>query len=245
MYINYEKTKVFYDIKNKEKQNTILFLHGWGAGSEVLIPIVKNFYDYKCVLIDFPPFINSEEPKKVWSLIDYAKLTIKVLKKENIDDRIQIFCHSFGARVAILLTQMYNGIESLVMVGSAGLKPRKNLLTQFKIIRYKVCKFLKIKQNNCGSNDYQKLSPIMQQTFINIVNTDLKNVCKKIVLPTLLIFGENDKETPLYMAKRFKKLIKNSTLIVVKNAGHYVWLDDYNLVINKTKNFFDYHKKGV
>jgi pimeloyl-ACP methyl ester carboxylesterase len=40
-----------------------------------------------------------------------------------------------------------------------------------------------------------------------------------------LIFGENDKDTPLYMAKRFNSGIKNSKLVILKDAGHFAFVD--------------------
>ena len=48
---------------------------------------------------------------------------------------------------------------------------------------------------------------------------------KDIVNPTLLIFGDKDKETPLYMARRLKNGIAGSRLIVIKGAGHFCFID--------------------
>ena len=42
---------------------------------------------------------------------------------------------------------------------------------------------------------------------------------------TLIVFGENDGETPLYMARRFKKHIENSRLSIIKDAGHFAFID--------------------
>ena len=41
----------------------------------------------------------------------------------------------------------------------------------------------------------------------------------------MLIYGDKDKTTPLYLAKRMKKGIKNSKLFVLKNAGHFAFVD--------------------
>ena len=79
----------------------------------------------------------------------------------------------------------------------------------------------------------------MKQTFVKIVNCHQDNLAKKISIPTLLIFGENDKETPVYMAKRFNRLIKNSKLHILKNTGHFCFLNQpevfYDLVIHFLK----------
>ena len=57
--------------------------------------------------------------------------------------------------------------------------------------------------------------------------------------PTLIIFGEDDKETPVYMAKRFKKKIKYSELFIMENAGHFCFLDNKYIFIKTLKNFLE------
>ena len=39
------------------------------------------------------------------------------------------------------------------------------------------------------------------------------------------LFGENDKETPIYMAKRLFNGIENSRLIILSKAGHFCFID--------------------
>ena len=80
------------------------------------------------------------------------------------------------------------------------------------------------KIENMGSADYLALPPCMRGVFVNVVNTFLEPYLSKIQSRTLIVWGQNDKETPLYMAKRFKRKIKNSSLMVL-NGGHFVFLD--------------------
>ena len=75
------------------------------------------------------------------------------------------------------------------------------------------------------SSDYLALDDVMKQSFKKIVNQHLDGVLSKIQNKTLLIFGKQDKETPLYMARRLQKGIQSSTLIVFENAGHFCFLD--------------------
>ena len=65
----------------------------------------------------------------------------------------------------------------------------------------------------------------MKKSFIKIVNEHLDGYLDKITNPTLLIYGSEDEETPLYMAKRFNKGIKNSRLSVYEGAGHFCFID--------------------
>ena len=48
------------------------------------------------------------------------------------------------------------------------------------------------------------------------------------------MWGENDLDTPIYMAKIMEKEINDSGLVVLKNAGHFSYLDssaEYNLIV--------------
>ena len=76
-----------------------------------------------------------------------------------------------------------------------------------------------------GSDDYKQLNDIMKQTFVKVVNEDLSDDARKISIPTLLVWGKKDKDTPLYMGKTFNKLIKNSKLIIL-NGGHYCHIEN-------------------
>jgi pimeloyl-ACP methyl ester carboxylesterase len=77
----------------------------------------------------------------------------------------------------------------------------------------------------------------MRNTFIKIINEDLQPLLKSIIAPTLLIWGENDKETPVYMGKIMEKEIKDSGLVILKNAGHYSYLDQFQQFCIIVNNF--------
>ena len=61
-----------------------------------------------------------------------------------------------------------------------------------------------------------------------IVNTteNFKDKIKNIKNETLLIFGKNDKATPVWMGKKWNRYIAKSRLIIYKNAGHFCYIDD-------------------
>jgi pimeloyl-ACP methyl ester carboxylesterase len=75
------------------------------------------------------------------------------------------------------------------------------------------------------SQDYNSLSPVMQQSFIKIVNEHLDDRLNLITAPTLAVVGKNDKDTPLYMAKKIAKGVKNGKLTVINGAGHFAFVD--------------------
>ena len=213
----------------------ILFLHGWGGSTKSFDFVVRQLrFNYKAIFIDFPPFGKSDEPNVAYTLFDYVDLVCIVLKKLNISKPI-VVGHSFGGRIAIVLSAMER-TNMLVLVSSAGIKVRRSLKYYIKIYLYKLCKKLKIKLNT-GSKDYNNLSKTMQQTLINIVNKNLDTYAKTVNVPTLIFWGKKDKETKPYMAYKLSRYIKKSELIIIKNAGHFSYIQEYDMFI-KTLNYF-------
>ena len=88
-----------------------------------------------------------------------------------------------------------------------------------------------------GSTDYNNATENMKKTFINVVNEDLKYCLPNIYVPTLLIWGEKDMDTPLKDAKLIEKLVPDAGLVVFKGAGHYSYLENLGDFIRIVENF--------
>lgn len=212
----------------------VLFLHGWGGNCysfyQVFEKLSRNFH---CVAIDFSGFGQTPEPSKPYTVAMYAQDVAMFLKEKNIQ-QLHIVAHSFGGRVAAILhTLIPAQILSMVFVDVAGVKPRRGISYYCKVANYKLCKWLvnhhllssKVLQR-FGSAEYKQLSKVMRQTYIYVVNQNLKTYFQKITCPVLLIWGAKDKDTPMYMAKCLNKWIKHSKLIVFKQASHFSYLQE-------------------
>ena len=66
----------------------------------------------------------------------------------------------------------------------------------------------------------------MRKSFIKIVNEDLSNYARFIKCKTLIVWGDKDKETKPYMARKFHSLIRNSKLVFIKNTGHFCFIEN-------------------
>lgn len=235
MFFNYNNVQVFYKRENKGGK-TVLLLHGFGASSKTvdcLFYFLKN-RGYDVISVDFPGFGQSAEPCGVWSIYDYADCISSLIERLQLKNVIAVG-HSFGGRVGMILASK-NTLLGLILIDSAGLKPRRNPLYYLKVGVYKLTKKLKIKLKGAGSKDYRSLSVNMRATFVRIVNEHLDYLLNQISVPTLILWGKNDRDTPLYMAKKLHKFIENSALYVL-NGGHYSYLDCYNETCMHMENF--------
>ncbi len=67
------------------------------------------------------------------------------------------------------------------------------------------------------------VTPELKETFKLTVRQDIQVDASHIDLPTLLIYGDEDKATPLENdGKKLHKLIKGSRLESVSGADHFV-----------------------
>lgn len=226
---------MFY-IKTGSSKKFIVFLHGWGADLNSFFWVDEYFNDrFSMMYVDFPGFGKSDEPETDYYVSDYVKELKNLLNEFDIEELVLVG-HSFGGRVAIKFTFLfqddYQNLK-LCLIDSAGILPRRTIKYYYRVWKYKRCKQktlknLKFKEklNKFGSEDYKKLSSRMKKVFVNVVNEDLSCCAKKINVKTILIWGKNDNETKLYMAKKLHKFIKNSELYVFKNAGHFSFLDN-------------------
>ena len=225
MYFSYNGTRVFYRFAGNKSKSPILLLHGWGSDGSVFDNLTSFCSDKSFLIIDFPPFGKSGVLANDYTIFTYAQVVISLCEHLSIK-KLKIIGHSFGGRVAILLCAILREyVQMCILIDSAGLKPKRHLSYYYKIYKYKLYKKLGLSTLNMGSKDYLALSPTMQKTFKSVVNTYLDDYLIKIECPTLILWGEKDKETPLYMAKKLKKKIKNSALHIIKDAGHFCFLD--------------------
>jgi len=225
-------------LKFGNSNNFLVFLHGWGADKNSFLWIKDYFPDYSTIFVDFPGFGESPEPERDYKVFDYV-LKLKEILDDYYIEKLVVVGHSFGGRVAIKFSFMFQNDYldyRVCLVDSAGLKPKRGLRYYYKIFKYKILKKINdnfstpnnnlIDLSKYGSKDYISLSPTMKKTFKNIVNEDLTCYAKYIKVKTLIVWGSRDRETKLYMAKKLNKIIKNSTLKIIKDAGHFSFLDD-------------------
>ena len=234
----------------------LLLLHGWGCSTEIWVGLRPQLARrFRVISVDFPGFGQSGFPGDDWSMAEYAGLIADFIGEKGLNG-CHVLAHSFGGRVVlkmaesgplpfgnILLTgaagikppsagasgkaKLYKGLKAALRSGAAraviGEKGRDRL--QESLIR----KF--------GSADYKALNPSMRGVFVRVINEDLAGCAARIDRPTLLIWGADDAETPLWMGEQLERDIADSGLVVLP-AGHYAFLDRSADFLRIANHFF-------
>lgn len=254
MDLNVESLNYIVEGEGKD----IIILHGWGANITTVLPIVNILKDkFKVHALDLPGFGNSKEPKNPMDSFEYANIVKAYMDKMEIE-RVTLIGHSFGGKISIILGNKYPEIiEKIVLINSAGLIPRRTIKYYLKIYSFKTMRFIyknilfwlkdekKLERfyKRFGSTDYKDSSGVMRKILVIVVNENLLPLLGNVKSPTLLIWGDKDTSTPLYMGKIMEKNIKNSGLVILEGTGHYSYLDDYQKFTVILRNFLRYYEQ--
>lgn len=200
-------------------------MHGWGGSTVSFYGLAKQLSAaHRVTLVDFYGFGETPHPDYPLTLDNFVSSVIDLINFYEMKD-VSIVGHSFGGRIALKLACKYGYLlDKMVLIDSAGIRPRRGIKYYYKVFSHKIFTKLKI-PHKAGSADYRSLNSVRKKTFVNIVNENLRPILKNITLPTLIIWGEKDKDTPMYMAKILHREISGSGLVVHKGAGHYSYLD--------------------
>lgn len=246
--VNDEYTISYYDNENYDKK-TLVFVHGWAADKDNLKCVYQPLLDaYRIISVDLPGFGESTQPGEVVGSIEYAFVLQRFFSVIRIRD-IHYIGHSFGGKIGIVLAATYPDlIKRLVLIDSSGLRARRYIDWYLKVWFYKTLKFIYLHlfksergveflKKRFGSDDY-KTAGSMRGILVKTVQEDFSDLLCKIVCPVFLYWGEKDKATPLWMAKKMEKEIKDAALYVVKNGTHFSFVED-NRIISIIKAFVD------
>jgi len=232
----------------------VFILHGWGAPLSLYERTITELSQkYTVIAPEFPGFGETPEPTCPWGMEEYTRFTVEFIRSFSPGSVI-LYGHSFGGRVIIKMTEMGElpfAVDKIILVDSAGIKPKKSFITKAKIAAYKTGKWalnlppvkalfpnaLEKFQSKSGSADYRAASPAMRQCFTRVVNEDLTHLLPRISAPTLLIWGDKDDATPLSDGKLMESLIPDAGLVVLEGAGHYSFLEQPYVYLAVLRSF--------
>lgn len=225
--------------------NKIYILHGWAYNLDKW----KRFEtELKKTGLN-PIFLKipglTQKTDQVWDIGKYSDWLLDQLRFEK--KGVILLGHSNGGRIAAYFSSQHpERVKKLILIDSAGIY-HKELLLQLKrfffksiaTIGRKLTKspaFEKFLYFLARGKDYFNAKPTMRKTMINLIKHDLTPFLSKISAPTLIIWGREDKITPLNDGLLIHKLIKNSKLKVINGARHSPFYTHPKEVAETVKN---------
>jgi len=196
---------------------TLVILHGWGSDLARWRPLVDQLK--AAGLKVFLPRLPQDKARNTADFADWIDKKTKTL------GRFFLVGHSFGGQIAINFAARYPGrVKKLILLASAGIRRPSVKSALFlplaKLLKFAPLKFKRLAYRAIGATDYVKAGPIMKETMKLILRDDQQTNLKKIIVPTLLLWGEHDRYTPLSDGRLIQTLIPNSQLIIFPDGRH-------------------------
>lgn len=233
---------------------TILILHGWGRFTNSWMPVKKQLEDSGCsVFYPSIPGLDEKQPlEKPWTIDNYVEWAKDFAEKNNLG-KFFILGHSFGGRISIKFAVKYpEKLNGLILVSAAGIRNKKiskiyNLFVKLaKIINklsflpgYELCRKM-LYRLVLRKTDYITLkTQIMKDTFKKVIEEDLSDRLTQIKIPTVILWGDKDKTTPLSDARFIREAIPNSKLEILPGIGHKPHIEVPELLAQKITEFIN------
>ncbi|MDT0574986.1 alpha/beta fold hydrolase [Croceicoccus sp. F390] len=217
----------------------VVFGHGWGRTHRDFIPVAEALApSIDGYLFDFPGFGQSPRPSEPWGTAKYAEAMARHLLDQCGIQQCTFVGHSFGGRVGLRLGARAPGlVRRLVIVAGAGVPRvlpwqerlrRKQRSMRFQRLKAKATtpEALLALEQQYGSADYVASREAgMRDIFVATIAEDQTDQLGRISVPTALIYGALDTETPPQIGRSIAAGISGAEYIECPFLDHLSILD--------------------
>ncbi|MYD42806.1 MAG: alpha/beta hydrolase [Gammaproteobacteria bacterium] len=212
--------------------------HSWGnpGALDLHRELTSSF---RVIIPDMPGWGGSDRPLWARTVRDIAIL-VNHFACTFAPSGYHLVGFGFGGYVAAEIACMSeHSVDSLVLIGAAGLQPEKSEILDQMMYSHRQYIEESFRDrdsylNHIGeepSQDMRDLWDHSREMTARVswkpymFNRRLGELLKNVELPSALIWGEHDKIIPMEVAEQYHAALKNSAIHVVKNAGHLVELE--------------------
>jgi pimeloyl-ACP methyl ester carboxylesterase len=244
MKISVLNSETSYQFFQKKDAPTIILVHGWLQNWESWSPVIKDLSKtYQLLIPDLPGFGKSTL-SQVWSPETYGLwlATFLTHPKLNLKRDLYLCGHSFGGKICALTVALHGlilapKIKGLILVDSSGLPDPLSVQAQIQqailalvptFAKMAIPKSFKHKTlAKIGSGtDHLQSNPLQKEILKKTVRHSIKEYLPKIDFPSLIVWGKNDKITPIHQAKAMHVALPKSKLVVMEHSGHFPFCDE-------------------
>jgi pimeloyl-ACP methyl ester carboxylesterase len=204
-----------------------------------MLPIAERLTKYRVIVPDLPGFGGTAPPPRAWGVDEYSAWLIALLDRLGVASA-HVIGHSNGGRIAITLAATRpERVDKLVLTDSAGIRPRHGVRYHWRVRTFKLLRLAArsrllpaalrhaadTRADRRGSADYRAASGTVRGSMVRLVNADLRAQLPRLRAPTLLIWGDRDRETPPGDARTMERLIPDAGLVMLEEAGHFAYAE--------------------
>lgn len=229
--------------------DTIIMLHGFGVNKDRWLSFAKLLTpNYRVIILDIPGFGESSKPEdKNYNIMSQVE-RLNFFAKELKLTKFHLVGNSMGGDIAGNYAATYpEMVKTLALLDALGVKtPIKSELTLLmekgenpfyvkdvnSLDKYLEFMFVKPPQfpnfiKKYAAKQALKDTPLNEKIYKDM-QTDmfvLESKLNKITAPTLIVWGDTDRVIHISSVPIFKKGIKNSKSVIIKECGHAPMLE--------------------
>jgi len=234
-------------------KKTVVLIHGFGANKDNWLYLAQEFDEkYHLLIPDLIGSGGSTKPMDInYTVEKQTELLHLFLKKFDLNDTTLI-ANSMGGAIALTYATKYP-IDSLILIDAMGIKVEDSYMDKLGVDKIKKTWFdiCSVEQMRVlisqGSNkppyipesvlEYLtegkcRLAKLERHKYYGILDknldviVDLRALAQQIEIPTLIIWGKEDKLLSYKNAYAFQANIKGSKLLILDGIGHVPMIED-------------------
>ncbi len=257
---------VSYLENSVKSEKSLVLIHGFGANKDNWLELAKKFDGkYHLIVPDLIGDGDSSKPLGInYTIENQTKMLHKFLTKFT-DKNLVLVGNSMGGQIALNYAYHYS-IDSLVLIDSMGLQVEKSYVDKLGVKKLEemylnVCSVEKMqKMVEIGfskppyipdvilehlTQEKCKVSELDRHKYRGIIDKNLNILdditlkSQKIDIPTLIIWGDEDKIISVKNAYALHEHMKESQLVILKGVGHMPMIEEPEVTAKHIVNFLN------
>ena len=257
---------VSYLENSVKSEKSLVLIHGFGANKDNWLELAKKFDGkYHLIVPDLIGDGDSSKPLGInYTIENQTKMLHKFLTKFT-DKNLVLVGNSMGGQIALNYAYHYS-IDSLVLIDSMGLQVEKSYVDKLGVKKLEemylnVCSVEKMqKMVEIGfskppyipdvilehlTQEKCKVSELDRHKYRGIIDKNLNILdditlkAQKIDIPTLIIWGDEDKIISVKNAYALHEHMKESQLVILKGIGHMPMIEEPEVTAKHIMNFLN------
>ena len=257
---------------------TLLFIHGLSSNSDAWHRNIEKLQErYTCIAIDLPGYGKSSIVDAPYTPTFFAEVVYKFVRSLQLENVILVG-HSMGGQASIRFAERYpEKISKLILIAPAGIETftephrailknaltaqlvaqtsdaqiEKNYALNFHNFPSEAQHMMNERKRIKKASDFQAHCEAIVKSIAGMVDDPVFNSLSSIEIPTLVLFGKEDRLIPNgYLNPSLsteaigllaKEQIRNTTLHFIPDSGHFVHFEKPEAVNTYIELFVSAH----
>ncbi|MDE1815521.1 MAG: alpha/beta hydrolase [Thaumarchaeota archaeon] len=224
-------------LEEGRSDKSIILIHGLGGSAERWLKVIPRLSSkYRVIAPDMIGFGYSDKPSEDYTIDFFAKFLSGFINSTGLKSTILVGT-SLGGQIAAHCASINDSVEKIVLVAPSGaMKSPTPAIDAYMMAalypNHTSAREAFEMMSRSGTVDDFTVSDFVKRmsmpnaklafisSVLGIKNSNIEESLKKIMVPTLVMWGKHDKVIPIQHADQFVSSIKDCTFLELDECGH-------------------------